>query len=299
MPSVSAKQAKLMSAIDHGWQPPASMKHAPSKAVAHEFHEADKRVGKFMHADGGQIRVGQREAPAPDDSERTEHLLGLVSHAADRVYAKPQDSHHLLSRVAAGLASQVAGQSPSGRVQMGRLPNLVNEAKALPAGLVDLSDAGANILGSLARKYLPQTPGTAGWALGRLQDAANAYTDQHGDPAPGWSRRAEAAASAMHDATNRAMGLRSPRGFAENAAEAGGVMLGQLPVPASEARTAERGVQGGLAMLAHAIPEYLGPTVRPKASHYLQGALGGGALGAAASSGDDNTTPTNLAASAP
>lgn len=39
-----------MSAIAHGWHPP--QKHAPSLAVAKEFHEADKREGKYEHATG-------------------------------------------------------------------------------------------------------------------------------------------------------------------------------------------------------------------------------------------------------
>lgn len=42
MPSVSPKQRKLMAAIDHGWHMPGG--GGPSKAVAHEFHEADKKV---------------------------------------------------------------------------------------------------------------------------------------------------------------------------------------------------------------------------------------------------------------
>jgi len=41
-----------MSAIDHGWNPPG--KH-PSKKVAHDFHEADKQVGKWEHATGGPV----------------------------------------------------------------------------------------------------------------------------------------------------------------------------------------------------------------------------------------------------
>src|SRR6185437_15329931 len=59
MPSTSKKQAHFMSAIAHGWHPPACMKHAPSRAVAEEFHEADKQVGKWEHpmakASGGAI----------------------------------------------------------------------------------------------------------------------------------------------------------------------------------------------------------------------------------------------------
>lgn len=48
MPSTSAPQAHLMAAVAHGWEPPG--KHIPI-AVGKEFHEADKRVGKFEHPD--------------------------------------------------------------------------------------------------------------------------------------------------------------------------------------------------------------------------------------------------------
>jgi hypothetical protein len=56
MPSTTKKQAHYMSAIAHGWNPPG--KH-PSKAVAEEFHNADKREGKWEHptkkAGGGRV----------------------------------------------------------------------------------------------------------------------------------------------------------------------------------------------------------------------------------------------------
>lgn len=52
MPSSSKKQAHYMSALDHGWSPPG--KH-PSRKVAHDFHEADKREGKWEHATGGPV----------------------------------------------------------------------------------------------------------------------------------------------------------------------------------------------------------------------------------------------------
>lgn len=44
-----------MSAIDHGWHPSHPNHQLPSRAVAHEFHEADKAEGKYMHAEGGEI----------------------------------------------------------------------------------------------------------------------------------------------------------------------------------------------------------------------------------------------------
>jgi hypothetical protein len=48
MPSVSEPQAHLMAAVAHGWEPPG--KHIP-QSVGKEFHEADKKVGKWEHPD--------------------------------------------------------------------------------------------------------------------------------------------------------------------------------------------------------------------------------------------------------
>jgi len=44
MPSVSAKQARFMRAVAHGWKPDG--KKAPPIAVAKEFMRADQRVKK-------------------------------------------------------------------------------------------------------------------------------------------------------------------------------------------------------------------------------------------------------------
>lgn len=42
MPSKSAKQARMMAAIAHGWQPPASSGINVPISVAKEFNKADK-----------------------------------------------------------------------------------------------------------------------------------------------------------------------------------------------------------------------------------------------------------------
>ena len=47
MPSVSAKQARLMAAVARGWHKPGG--GGPSRAVAEEFHAADKKAGHFEH----------------------------------------------------------------------------------------------------------------------------------------------------------------------------------------------------------------------------------------------------------
>jgi hypothetical protein len=54
MPSTTKKQAHFMSAVAHGWQPPG--RHV-DVGVAKEFHEADKKVGKWEHPLSHQKRL--------------------------------------------------------------------------------------------------------------------------------------------------------------------------------------------------------------------------------------------------
>lgn len=261
MPSVSKKQAKLMAAITHGWHPPAGMKHAPSVKVATEFHEEDKREGKFEHAtgyaDGGSV-----------DANKTQKGLDLISHAADRATAwlnssaghppapgEIADAHHLAARVAAGLGSQVLGLDDRGRPQLGKTPGIIKEAMAVPAGLVDIGDGlGSHIAG--------------------IKDVlAKLHAKYGSDLAPAWSRGAEGDADRTHQAVRAAMGLPPPRGASENFAEAGGAMLGQIPIGA------EKAGEGFLAKLLKSPGEWVGPTVRPSVANYGIGTVAGGAMG--------------------
>jgi hypothetical protein len=47
MPTVSPSQKRLMLAVEHGWHKPGG--GGPSRAVAHDFVEADKKVGRVMN----------------------------------------------------------------------------------------------------------------------------------------------------------------------------------------------------------------------------------------------------------
>lgn len=297
MPSVSQKQANLMSAIKHGWHPPAGM-HAPPMAVAQEFHAADKKAGKYEHAEGGLIDNAQHtqdmlNTRVSPPATRSDKFFDLISHAADRATSTvTDDPHHALARVASGLASQVAGLSPSGRAQFGRRPNMVDEIKSLPAGIADIGTAGATITGGLSDKYFPNAPGTTlPGSLSRLRDALNNLIARKGDIAPAASREAEERSGRVHQAVNRSMDLSAPHGMIESGADALGTMLGQIPLPLAEGKTAVTGVKGGLSALLHAVPEYLGPTIRPSLRNYAAGTLGGGALGTLSSMGDEPAPP--------
>jgi hypothetical protein len=46
MPSKSKKQHRLMQAVAHGWKP--KYFQGPSRSVAKEFVEEDKRAGKYQ-----------------------------------------------------------------------------------------------------------------------------------------------------------------------------------------------------------------------------------------------------------
>jgi hypothetical protein len=46
VPSESKKEAHLMAAVAHGWEPPG--KYIP-QSVGQEFHTADKKVGMWEH----------------------------------------------------------------------------------------------------------------------------------------------------------------------------------------------------------------------------------------------------------
>ena len=58
MPSKSAKQAKFMRAVAHGWEP--SRTKGPPKSVAKEFMRADQKAGKYAEGGLAHLRMGGR-----------------------------------------------------------------------------------------------------------------------------------------------------------------------------------------------------------------------------------------------
>ena len=83
MPTVSPEQKRLMLAVDHGWKKPGG--GGPSRAVAHDFVEADKKAGRTMnkeyqgrtakYAQGGPV-VGSNSIflKAPENMRGTDGL---------------------------------------------------------------------------------------------------------------------------------------------------------------------------------------------------------------------------------
>jgi hypothetical protein len=77
------------------------------------------------------------------------------------------------------------------------------------------------------------------------------------------------------------LGLEEPEGLVENTLLAGGMMLGQLPIPLAWANRVKP-VGGWLKRVAGATPrfgmEFLSPIIEPKVANYIGGALFGGGL---------------------
>jgi hypothetical protein len=104
---------------------------------------------------------------------------------------------------------------------------------------------------------------------------------------PEWSARMQELADATHSGVDEGLGLAPPQGFRQHALDSLGVTLGQVPVPGRQGvDAAKQTAEGALALMKRmgkgvltSPVEFLSPTIQPKASNYLFGAVGGGALG--------------------
>lgn len=117
--------------------------------------------------------------------------------------------------------------------------------------------------------------------------------------APDWAVAAGERADTTRHAVRDAIGLPDPTGFLQHTADAGGMMLGQLPIPAAWFRRAKEPAQGALrkvGRVAGAIPnagiEFLSPIIEPRIGNYIAGALFGGTIGAVLEPGEE--TPQDI-----
>ena len=73
MPSTTKRQAHFMSAIAHGWKPTGEK--GPSRAVAEEFHDADKAQGKWEHGSSGKMEKLKGRGTSAPSEKQAENLL--------------------------------------------------------------------------------------------------------------------------------------------------------------------------------------------------------------------------------
>jgi len=111
MPSKSPKQAKVMSAIAHGWKPTGKVADISVK-VAKEFHAADagKKYGHEKHYDRSSHQPGNpgfnregKPAPAPFNggahtNQPQGHSIGnapeMVRHTKNQTFSQEVSEHH-------------------------------------------------------------------------------------------------------------------------------------------------------------------------------------------------------------
>lgn len=175
-----------------------------------------------------------------------------------------------VKRPLAGFASQAYGLDESGRPKFWTMrKGNVDDVLSWPTLLPSLLKAGIEI------NPMSRVP-----ILGAPLRKEREWLEAHGDSlVPEISRDAERRQRALKRAIRQDMQLGAPEGVADRSLEALGTMAGQLPIPATKAKAASSAIRRTLT----AIPEYLGPTIKPSRSNYLTGALAGGVLGG----GDD------------
>lgn len=235
----------------------------------------------------GTVREEQREGitdyiPVPLRN-KDQSVLNTVSHFADKYLGFGDDRRR--SRLLSGVASQWYGLDEGGNPSAGATPGIVYETKALGALPTMLARSGMDAyLDWVAQKFGGYPPGKV------LEDPLYQLVRKEVLSDPEFATNAAAKADQIHQAVRQDMRLKAPKGFQQNFDESMGVMLGQLPIPGKLATKAVEGAEAAPGVLRRLEQgaEWFTPTVEPKASNYLTGAVTGGALGTL---GDEEDTP--------
>lgn len=192
---------------------------------------------------------------------------------------------HNIKRALDSDMAQHDGRHVSPQVHSG----IIDEVQSLPTLLRDLGPLAATGMDKL------------GYALSGQKHYDN--MEPEGDQgqlltefftAPTWAEEAEERAGKNLAASRKSMGVGEPHGFLQNAAESGGVMFGQLPVPGAVLKKLKLLKAGAEAQhlskmgkfmetakkAAGSGVEYLSPTIDPSVSNYAAGTMFGGTAGA-------------------
>lgn len=175
-----------------------------------------------------------------------------------------------VKRPIAGLASQSYGLDENGRPKYWTLRRgFVDDLLSMPTLLPELLKLGTELSPA---SHIPY--------LGAPMRKQREWLEAHGESlVPEFARDAERRQRMLKRAIRQEMQLSAPEGVVDRTLEGLGTMAGQLPIPANKAKAAS----SVLGKIFGAIPEYLGPTIKPSASNYVSGAVAGGVLGG----GDD------------
>ncbi len=168
------------------------------------------------------------------------------------------------NRVAAGMDSQLYGLKDDGTnegdIGFTSHPGLVDSFLGLGNFIKPVFHAGAN-----------QWRKAGNISHADTVDSVGDWIDQH---LPDIVKNAPDRASKINQLVHQKAGLKDPEGFTQNAEEALGQMLTQIPLGGPKGGASSSAIKKALG----AIPEYLGPTIRPSVGNYASGAVAGGAL---------------------
>lgn len=259
----SAKQARLMRAVAHGWKP--SRIRGPSRAVANEF--VDKK-------DRGLQEGGLAAALAASRAEAATH------HAPPE--RQPPRDHRLLDRLRAAYETQLSGFDDEGNLRPmaytdwdapkeewvlnGEAQMLLPPTKYVRPGMVD---------DILSLPVLVDDIGDATQALDLPFQYDTNLRDF--DLVGGAEQRMAELSQAVQDKYQ----LDEPQGLLEHGADAAGMMLSQLTVPVPSGAAVKPLSRGRkfLKTAAGAPLEFFSPTVVPKLENYAAGTAFGAAMG--------------------
>lgn len=225
-------------------------------------------------AKGGSVRKYRGSKPGTPEDELTvgegaptPRLKAL----RDRLRAITGDEKHdYLPRVARSLITQFSTLGPDGHPRAPGLRGKTIDNIGLVDGALSLPEL-IPLAGQLLQAADQAYPSTL------LKDVDFGFDALANWDTPQWSKDAAERYGALDEATRIDMGLNRPQGFGEHAADALGVMAGQIPLVGPARAAAAR--PGVARRVLGAVPEYLGPTIKPSAGAYGAGAVGGGILG--------------------
>lgn len=176
------------------------------------------------------------------DGKQTDSVKSLRSLQKELEGKKDSAPVRAVKQAVSGFRSQWSGIDDQGKVGVGKgVPGIYYDTVAIPA-----------LAGIVDDKYAPEFAVEADKKAGRIREAIR-----------------------------KDMGIEAPRGALEHFANAGGTMLGQLPVPGAWLKRVLTPVkEAGIAGKVAASPiEYLSPIVDPKKINYGVGTGFGGTIG--------------------
>lgn len=256
----------------------------PAIKLSPEAREKIKRIGVPIWMLGatatGSLMQDPEEKPAFAEGGSThEGLAKLAKYLRSKNEGEnlTDEQRERGVRFTSGLASQLYGLDENGEVAFLGGPRFAE--KGMPVinpGLIDETLAVPALLDPIGEMIASQLAGTtAGNNPDKIRKIVTGLIHS-----PEWARRAEERSSRLKEMVQKSMGVGEAEGFQQNFDEALGTMFGQVPLPASKAKGLIAREGEGLLGRSIAAPiEFLSPTVDPKITNYLTGAVAGGELG--------------------